>query len=201
MSDIFRSTRTIETDGPTLFQKALADRWHHLPLALQILHSVRDRASFTGVAQIARGNGILAGLINWAVGFPRAGVDVPVTVTKIRCDAGEVWVRNFAGHIFRSVCLASPDRYHFRERLQALTFELALDASDDGLHLHLRRGWCLGLPIPNMLLPKSESREFVHEGRFHFDIAVTAPFGLGLIVHYRGWLLPEQPVPLTEVRH
>ena len=40
------------------------------------------------------------------------------------------------------------------------------------------------------MLPRSEAREDVDEqGRFRFDIRLTLPV-IGLLTHYRGWLVP-----------
>ena len=60
------------------------------------------------------------------------------------------------------------------------------------MHLPVRRGWCLGIPIPRALLPWSDSREFAVDGRFHFDVALGAPLGGGLIVRYRGTVTPDR---------
>jgi Domain of unknown function (DUF4166) len=59
------------------------------------------------------------------------------------------------------------------------------------LHLWVLRGWFLGIPIPRLLLPRSESREFELDGAFHFDVALLAPLGGGLIVRYRGTVSPD----------
>jgi len=191
LSDLTISTEISETDCQTLFQSALADRWSLLPEEMRVLHSVQDMESFSGTAQITHGRSIITQLIAWFVGFPAAGNNVPVTVTKTRTDAGEVWERCFAGKVFQSHCLPSPDIYHYRERFWPLNIELALEVGRGSMGLRVRRGWFLGLPIPGALLPKSESREFVHDGRFQFDIALSAPLSIGLIVRYRGWLVPD----------
>ena len=52
----------------------------------------------------------------------------------------------------------------------------------------MRRGWLFGLPLPRWLLPRSEAREYVEDDRFHFDVAIDAPLGIGRLVRYRGWL-------------
>jgi hypothetical protein len=44
------------------------------------------------------------------------------------------------------------------------------------------------VPMPGVLLPVSDSREFVRDGVFHFDVTLSAPFGGGLIVRYCGSL-------------
>lgn len=48
------------------------------------------------------------------------------------------------------------------------------------------------MPLPKFLLPASVSREFVVGGVFHFDVALHAPMGGGLIVRYRGSLVPDR---------
>lgn len=59
------------------------------------------------------------------------------------------------------------------------------------VRLPVRCGWFPGIHLPAFLLPKIDSREFVKNGAFHFDVAVGAPLGGGLIVRYRGKLRPD----------
>jgi hypothetical protein len=66
-----------------------------------------------------------------------------------------------------------------------------LPVSDGSLRFPVSRGWVWGIPLPRLLLPKSESREYALRGVFHFDVALSAPFGGGLIVRYRGHLQPD----------
>jgi hypothetical protein len=56
----------------------------------------------------------------------------------------------------------------------------------------VRRGWFLGIPLPAMLLPVSEAREYDAGGVFHFDVGLYAPLGGGLIVRYQGHLTPDR---------
>jgi hypothetical protein len=44
-----------------------------------------------------------------------------------------------------------------------------------------------------MLAPLGEACECVEHGRFHFDVEVRQRF-VGLIVRYRGWLVPRRPI-------
>lgn len=60
------------------------------------------------------------------------------------------------------------------------------------MSLPVRRGWFLGVPVPRFLLPKSDSTEFALDGKFHFDVALSAPLGGGHIVRYRGALTPDR---------
>lgn len=63
------------------------------------------------------------------------------------------------------------------------------------MHLPVKRGWFLGIPLPRFLLPVSNSREYAYDGMFHFDVALSAPLGGGLIVRYRGKLTPDAERP------
>jgi hypothetical protein len=104
---------------------------------------------------------------------------------------GEIWERNFAGRIFRSYLTSSRRPYHYRERFFAFTYEQELPVRDQSLNLPVRRGWFLGIPLPALLLPASESREYAVGGIFHFDVGLYAPLRGGLIVRYRGSVTPD----------
>lgn len=195
MSDLEITTETVKTPCPTLFQTALGDRWASLPPPIRDLHSVQDVESFSGLADVTRGSSRATRLIALLVGFPRSGQDVPLTVTKTRRETGELWERNFGGWVFRSHHLPAAHAQRYRERFGPLTFELDLRVEDASLRVTVRRGWFCGLPLPRAVLPISDAREYVDAARFHFDIALSAPFGCGLIVRYRGWLTPDAQNP------
>lgn len=178
-------------EAPGLFRKALADRWALLPSEVRALHAEKPRQTFTGRADIRRGSSLLARIAASFFGFPDAGTDVPLRLTKTRSGQHEVWERDFDGRILRSHFAPAPGRYRYRERFWWLSFELDLPVENGEMRLPVRRGWFLGVPVPRALLPVSDSREFARHGRFHFDIALNAPFGAGLIVHYRGSLVPD----------
>jgi hypothetical protein len=181
----------LQGPGPTLFQTALGDKWQELPACVRRLHSVQNVESFSGRAQVERGRGLVARLAAWCFGFPAAGDDVPLTITKTRTPAGEIWERNFAGRKFRSVLTPSDRAQHYRERFGPFTFEQQLPVEDGILHFPVRRGWFLGIPIPSLLRPGSCSREFAADGAFHFDVGLYAPLAGGLVVRYRGRLVSE----------
>jgi Domain of unknown function (DUF4166) len=83
-------TNTFRTQAPPLFQNALGDRWRELPSSVQRLHSVHDIEVFTGKARVTRGEGLIERAAAF-VHFPRAGENVPVTITKTRTALGEIW--------------------------------------------------------------------------------------------------------------
>lgn len=185
-----KSSRTT-TYPVSLFESALADDWAMLPLTLQRLHTVTDLNRFTGRASVRNGKGIIAGMLASLFRFPPAGEGIPLTVTIEARPEGEVWERNFAGRRFRSKLLpVGPSRV--RERFGPLSFELHLPVRDGRIQFDVLNGRCLGVPVPSCLLPKSEAWEYEQDGKFHFDVSLFAPLGLGLIVRYQGWLIPDR---------
>ncbi|MGD1933627.1 MAG: DUF4166 domain-containing protein [Candidatus Phaeomarinobacter sp.] len=176
---------------PTLFQAALADRWLLLPPELQALHNVQNVERFSGRADTKRGTTLIASFAAWFIGLPAAGIDVPVSITKTRTEKGEVWERDFDGRVFRSICSQAPMPYRYRERFWLFNYEQDLPVENGTMYLPVRRGWFLGIPIPKLFLPGSDSREYAHKGRFHFDVILKAPVSGDLIVRYKGYLKPD----------
>lgn len=183
-------------ESDTLFQSALGNRWVGLHPAVQALHENGSEASYTGQATIKRGDGFIADLVCWLFGFPPASKNIEVQVIKVRRQTHEQWSRRFGDRLFRSICLPSHRPYHVRERVGVMTFEQELLPAKGGMRLALRSGWCLGLPLPRVMLPVVEAYEGVDGGRFTFDIRLATPNclpgGKGLLVHYKGWLVPDE---------
>lgn len=173
-----------------LFERALQERWALLPAPVQALHRVAGVERHSGTAQVERGRTLIARVVCACFGFPPAAESVPLTVTMLRTESGETWERDFAGHVFRSYLTSASEPHRCRERFGWFDFELDLVAEAGRLHLPIRRGWFLGLPIPNVFLPTSDSCEYADAGTFRFDVSLGARFAGGLIVRYRGWLRP-----------
>lgn len=179
-----------------LFRSVLGPAFEALPAEIRALHCALAERRWSGVADVERGGNPLARLVCRLVGFPPAGNAVPVTVT-VRREAGrEVWRRRFAGASFRSVLgpAGAPGDGRIRERFGPLSFVIALRAGPRGLRYPVESGAFLGIPIPRCLLPRSETAETAEAGRFRFDVALGLPFA-GLLVRYRGWLVPDDPAP------
>lgn len=172
------------------FAQVLGPAWKDLPPALQALHCLADTRRWSGRSRITRGNGRLARGIARALRFPAAAEDMPVTVTMQRHGVTEVWTRDFGGQRFRSTLRPVPGA--MIERFGPLSFEIALRVRDGALHYPVTRGWCLGLPLPRVLLPVSRTEERVDDqGRATFDVALSHPL-TGPIVRYQGWLTDPQ---------
>ncbi|MGA7328142.1 MAG: DUF4166 domain-containing protein, partial [Rhodomicrobium sp.] len=179
-------TAASSAQAPTLFQKALCERWQQLPASVRRLHSVQDIEVFKGRAKVTRGKSWIARVATFFFNFPKAAEDVPVTITKTRTASGEIWERDFDGRKFRSYLSPSHRRFHYRERFFAFTYEQELPVKEGSLFLPVRRGWLLGIPLPGFLLPNSEAREYDLNGIFHFDVGLHAPLTGKLIVRYEG---------------
>ncbi|MGL4280022.1 MAG: DUF4166 domain-containing protein, partial [Albidovulum sp.] len=182
----------IEAPFPLLFERALGAAFADLPAPVRELHTVIDLRRWQGRAEVTRGSGILSRLIGWIMGFPPALSDCAVTVEMERQGAGEIWRRSFAGRRFRShLTPAGKAGAGVIERFGPLAFRIGLRVRDGRLEYPVRAGRVLGVPLPRVLIPVSETAESVDaEGRATFDVALSHPFA-GMVVRYRGWLLPE----------
>lgn len=176
--------------GQPLYPALLGAAYQDLPPAIQALHRHEGNHTASGRASVERGRGLLSRLVGAAVGFPKAGSDMPVSVTFEITRGREVWIRDFGGRRFRSVQTAGRGRnaYLVDERFGPLSFGLALVVEEGRLKLVVRNWRCLGLPLPRFLAPFGNSFESAEDGRFNFSVEIAHPL-LGLIVRYKGWLV------------
>ena len=179
-------------NGP-LYRRMLGDVWHRLPEPIRALHAAPDDLFARGTARVDRDNGLLSRLVGALVGFPKAGTEIPVEVCFTVRDGGELWERSFAGKRFFSFQKEGSGRFDrlLSERFGPLEFGLALVAEENRLHL-VTRGWrAFGVPMPRFLAPGGKAFEHAADGRFNFHVEISHPL-TGLIVRYRGWLVPVQ---------
>jgi len=180
---------------PPLYRRLLGDAWNGLPAPVRQLHELpyAGRAVIAdGTASVERGSGLLARLVAALFGFPPAGRDVPATVEFEVRGAIEHWRRTFAGRSFASTQEAGQGRiaHLLCERFGPLAIGIALVADGETLRFEVRDWTLLGLPLPLVLAPCGNSYEHADGGRFCFHIEIR--HGLtGLIVAYRGWLVPR----------
>lgn len=175
-----------------LYARVLGSAYRELPPAIRALHGHRANHAVSGRASVERGAGLLSRLVGALVGFPAAGADVPVRVSFEIERGREIWTRDFAGRRFRSVQSAGRGRnaYLVDERFGPFSFGLALLVEDSRLRLVVRNWRFLGLPLPRFLAPSGDSFENAEDGRFNFHVEIAHPL-IGLIVRYRGWLVPD----------
>lgn len=177
-----------------LYRRALGEAaWAALPPPIQRMHDVHATMTASGLAVVERGSGLVARLIAAVMGLPRAGRDVPVRVRFSPDERGEHWERSFAGRRFASYQYRTDktDGGLVLERFGPIVIELRLAAVQGRLDI-TPSGWSfLGLPLPRALAPIGETYEAVDaDGRFTFHVEIAHAW-LGLIVRYRGTLLPD----------
>ncbi len=177
-------------DLTPLFERAIgAQDWAAMPASYRAGHDLWDHHVMRGVSSVTRGKGLLARVIAAAFRFPPERAETPVSVTMERVGQKEIWTRDFDGQRFRSV-LSPAGAGRVRERFGPFEFELDLPISEGRMGMSVQRGWLLGLPLPKAVLPRSDTSEFEEDGRFQFDVKLSAPLA-GMIVHYRGSLVPD----------
>ena len=185
-----------QNDAAPLYSRILGTARNELPVEIRAMHEIAETAS--GRASVERGDGLLARLAVALIGFPKATTDTPVKVKFEAADGIETWTRDFGGQTFSSQQFAGTGRSDrlLCERFGALTFGMALVAESGRLSLVMRRWSVLGVPLPLCLCPRSLTHEDVVGGRFRFHVEISHPL-TGLIVRYRGWLVPDLPPAST----
>ena len=181
----------VQTPATTIFDDALPPaQMAALPPAIRQFHSAEVSPIWTGQATVRRGTSGLSRLVGKIIGLPDASDHVPVEVSVERqVDGTERWTRAFNGKMFHSIMNRGPDQT-FWERFGLLNFKLKLQVENGRLIYPITEARLCGLAMPRFLLPETRAFETVDEqGRFVFDVMITLPIG-GLLVHYRGWLLP-----------
>ncbi len=179
-----------------LYHRLLGSAWDTLPAPIREMHDLRGTMTAAGTAQIERGPGLLAALVATLFRFPRSGNDVPVQVRFDERAGREDWRRTFGDHGFTSVQYAGSHNYErlLCERFGPFTFGMGLVSADARLYLVIRKWTFCGLPLPLLLAPRGTSYETVIDGRFNFHVEISMPL-VGLVVRYRGWLIPaSKPV-------
>ncbi len=191
---IFTGIRDESEPASHIFKQHLDSAFEKLPQSLQALHLPDSTQIWQGQAAIERGRNPIAALIATIFRFPKSAKTSKATVSINRqSDGSEIWRRTFDGRTFKSHLRNGKGRNHLliTESFGPLTFGLALVMQDGKLY-YVPRTWSfLGLPMPKFLTPNGVTYEFESEGKFHFDVEITAPL-IGRIVRYRGWLTPAE---------
>jgi hypothetical protein len=186
-----RQAQPVDERTP-LYRRLLGEAWDALPPPLWAMHAPDRTLVAQGVAEVERGCGWLSRLAAVLIGLPPAGRNVPVKVVFEVRDGREHWRRTFADCSFSSIQEEGRGRCErlLCERFGSLNIGMALVLEDELLRLVVRRWSIFGIPLPRVLAPRGDFHEFARDGRFHFHIEIRHPFA-GLIVAYRGWLVPQ----------
>jgi Domain of unknown function (DUF4166)/Saccharopine dehydrogenase NADP binding domain len=174
-----------------LYRRVLGESWHRLPPPIRQLHTVDAASTHVGRCTVERGRSPLAWIVAQTVSFPRAGDNLPITVRLVAQSGKERWSRRVAGRAFSSVQSAGQGRAEglVRERFGAVAVDMALVVEPGRLVYVVRRWSLFGVSLPLWLGPRSVAVETVDDRKFCFHVEIAHPL-TGLIVRYRGWLLP-----------
>lgn len=74
-----------------------------------------------------------------------------------------------------------------REKLGLVRFGFALQEGQGAIIWRVAQVHLFGIPLPARWFGGVQAREFADGDRYHFDVRATLP-GVGLLVHYQGWL-------------
>jgi hypothetical protein len=186
---IVTGLRDARDDAIPLYAQILGDSWGELPPEIRAMHD--QTALAEGRASVERGTNPLARLAAWTAGFPAAKTDTQVRVRFDIANGVEIWTRTFGDETFSSRQYAARGRWDrlICEQFGPLVFAMALVREDARLRLVLR-GWSIfGVRLPMSLCLNMQAFEAVEDGRFRFDVEI-GHWLTGLIVRYRGWLVP-----------
>lgn len=181
--------RTLPTQAvnDTPFRRLLGPRLDALPVPLRIAHDGECVVTLRGTAQVWRSPNPAAQLLCELMRLPRAGRDVPVTVSFDRRAAPERQHRRFGRRCYASRLRAENGR--LVERMGLATNVFRLDVSNGALCIDLVGFRVLGLPVPAWLRPRCQAVERAVDGLFSFDIPVSLP-GFGPVIRYSGLVAP-----------
>jgi hypothetical protein len=184
-------TRERPSRAAPLYRRILGEAWDALPAPLRTMHELTGSLSASGLATVERGSSLAARLIAGIFRFPNLGANIPVTVSFHVDDSREVWHRDFADRGFTSTQEEGRGRFErlLCERFGPFSFGLALVMDGTRMSLVLRSWSLFGIPLPLALAPRGAAYEHVEEGRFCFHVEIAHRWA-GLIVRYRGWLMP-----------
>ena len=189
---IYWGVRERMADVAPIYKRLLGDAWWSLPDAVRAMHDLGGDLVAEGRASVERGEGFMARLVATLFGFPKAGDDVPVTVTFQLRDGKEIWRRAFDGRVMQSTQEEGKGRFErlLCERFGPFAFGLALVVEGERMNLVVRRWTAFGIPMPRSWAPGGEAYEHAADGRFNFHVEIALPL-IGTVVRYRGWLVPR----------
>jgi hypothetical protein len=169
-----------------LYPTAMGPAFRDLPDALQRFHS--GEGFYAGRVIVSHGNA-LSRRVARAGGMPGASGEMPFSFRLTHTPDGEVWERNFGGHITRSTQWLHASGI-VAEKVGSSLFVMKPQARDGGLFIPITGIRGFGLSVPQSLVISCDGMERVRDdGAITFDVHAKVR-GLGLIVRYQGAMFP-----------
>ncbi len=157
-----------------------------LPPCVRAVHDGSGR--WRGEATVERGHGALSRLCAWLTRLPPEGAH-PVVVDIVSAEDGERWTRRYgASHAMPSRLWLARGALH--ERLGPIVLRYRMTVEKGAIVWRVAGIRIFGLlPLYPGWFAGVQARESGDDGRYRFDVRARLP-GIGLLVHYRGWLEP-----------
>jgi hypothetical protein len=172
--------------------QVLGSSFERLPQLLRGVHDSRPRKEFSGRCSIESGRNWLARAIQLFASLPRRShedADVHVVIERIEggetSEARETWTRRFAGQRMRSIIQRGRDG--LEECFGPIVLTFALTAEHERIVWRIKGARFLFVPLPAAWFAGCAASETIVDGRYWFD-ARAGMLGIGLLVHYKGWL-------------
>jgi hypothetical protein len=170
--------------------QVLGPAFDRLPPALRAVHDARPRKEFSGRCSVTNGRNWLARTIALFASLPRRSHDdIAVHVVIERGETSELretWTRRFGEQRMRSIIRVGRDS--LEECFGPIVLQFRLTAEADRIVWTLNGARFAFLPVPRALFGGCGAVETIVDGRYHFD-ARAGMAGIGLLVHYAGWLI------------
>jgi hypothetical protein len=174
--------------------QVLGASFDRLPALLRGVHDTRARKEFSGRCSIRSGHSWLARAIQLFASLPaRSSEDVAVHVVIERSESSEsreTWTRRFGEHRMQSVIRTG--RGALEECFGPIVLTFALSTEPDRIVWKLAGARFLFLPLPTAWFAGCGALETIVDGRYWFDARAHIA-GIGLLVHYKGWLIEHGP--------
>jgi hypothetical protein len=172
----------------SLYRRLLGTRFDDLPVALRRFHDFEGGGRATGVFQVERGRGWLRNIVAMLMGFPPAGVNLPVVLEVVVEGDRERWVRRFPT---KTVVSTQWERDGLlMEAIGPYSFSCSLKNEGSKLVYEFRRAWLAGMPLPFWLQGRADGMVTGDETGWLVNVRIFAPV-LGEIIHYEGRVEPE----------
>lgn len=173
--------------------QVLGPSFDRLPPPLRGVHDTRARKEFSGRCSIESGRSWLARAIQLFASLPpRSHADVAVHVVIERnerskpSEIAETWTRRFGEHRMQSIIRAG--RGALEECFGPIVLTFALTVEPERIVWTLSGARFLFVPLPTAWFAGCGAFETIIDGRYWFDARAHIA-GVGLLVHYKGWLV------------
>ena len=174
--------------SPSPFRRWLGAAVDVLPPAIRRLHDDPLERSVSGSVTVIRGTHPVSALMCRILGFPPSAENLPLSVDFEPRDDGEIWRRVFRSSTFVSHLKPWPGRTGaVRECVGPLAYGFRLDTDAQGLRIVFERWWLCGIPLPRVLGPRVEAKQWQEGDDYCFSVDVGG-LGIGRVIAYRGRL-------------